>query len=513
MFLAPTIGTITEALTGRSWDAAALEGEVRSRMAGYRAHGVQRGDRVMLGFGNRLEFFADLTALWRLGVCVIPLDARFTAFEVETLVRAAKARAFVSCGGVDSTISARLADMGTSELDSLTLATTPHDSEPGLPQFSLEDDALILFTSGTTGNPKGVVHTHRTLRARWLALRDHLGVEAYARTLCLLPTHFGHGLICNALFPWLSGQSLFILPPFTPDVLMRLGAILDEHRITFMSSVPAVWRMALKASRPTAAGTLQRVFVGSAPLSAHLWREIRAWSGAREVANAYGITETGSWVAGTTIPNVEPEDGLVGPPWGAAVAITRSGEIDAPPGIGELCAAGESGFVWLNTPALMKGYMDRDDLTEQCVRGGWFLTGDLGLINDRGWLYLRGRVRDEINKGAPRSILRTWRRSPSRCRVCSTSAALPWTTLITGRMSVWHWCWPTPDRPGSASFTPGCAAIWQSTSFPFAGSCSTRFPEPRAARSIATTSPLRASRWRRSTCGRTCAINGPRRTS
>jgi acyl-CoA synthetase (AMP-forming)/AMP-acid ligase II len=399
MFIAPTVGTITDALTGRTWDAAALEGEVRSRMAGYRAHGVRRGDRVMLGFGNRLEFFADLTALWRLGVCVIPLDARFTVFEVETLVRAAKARAFVSCGAVDGTINARLAAIGTSVLDSLALATTAHDAESGLPQFSLEDDALILFTSGTTGNPKGVVHTHRTLRARWLALRDHLGIEAYARTLCLLPTHFGHGLICNALFPWLSGQSLFILPPFTPDVLMRLGAILDEHRITFMSSVPAVWRMALKASRPPAAGTLQRVFVGSAPLSAHLWREIRAWSGAREVANAYGITETGSWVAGTTIPNVEPEDGLVGLPWGAAVAITRSGEIDAPPGVGELCPPGESGFVWLNTPALMKGYMDRDDLTEQCVRGGWFLTGDLGLISDRGWLYLRGRVRDEINKG------------------------------------------------------------------------------------------------------------------
>ena len=243
------------------------------------------------------------------------------------------------------------------------------------------------------------MHTHRSLRARWIALQQSLGTEAYRRTLCLLPTHFGHGLICNCLFPWLSGQDLFILPPFTPDAVMRLGAIIDEHRITFMSSVPAVWRLALKTARPPQAGTLKRVFCGSAPLSGHLWREVQRWTGTRDVCNAYGITETGSWVAGTTIPDMEPDDGLIGVPWGAEVAITREGSPDLPPGLGARCEPGESGFVWLNTAALMKGYLDRDDLTGQVVRNGWFLTGDLGFVDTRGYLYLRGRVRDEINKG------------------------------------------------------------------------------------------------------------------
>ncbi len=145
----------------------------------------------------------------------------------------------------------------------------------------LDDDALILFTSGTTGQPKGVVHTHRSLRARWTSLRDHLGLGPYRRTLCLLPTHFGHGLICNCLFPWLSGCELFIQPPFRPELLAQLGAVVDEHEITFMSSVPAVWRIAERLAKPPQAGSLERVFVGSAPLTAQLcdpFRQVTRWN-------------------------------------------------------------------------------------------------------------------------------------------------------------------------------------------------------------------------------------------
>jgi acyl-CoA synthetase (AMP-forming)/AMP-acid ligase II len=270
---------------------------------------------------------------------------------------------------------------------------------PSPRRYALDDDALILFTSGTTGQPKGVVHTHRSLRARWMALRQSLDLAAFRRTLCLLPTHFGHGLICNSLFPWLFGQDLHILPPFRPDLLAQLGPLIDRHSITCLSSVPSVWRLALKTARPPAAGTLQRVLCGSAPLSAGLWRSIQQWTGTRHVLNAYGITETGSWLAGTTLEDFEPEDGLVGEAWGGVIRILKTRETDPPPGPGQECGAGESGYVWVNTPALMRGYLDREDLTDQVVSHGWFMTGDIGLLDERGHLYLRGREREEINKG------------------------------------------------------------------------------------------------------------------
>ena len=90
-------------------------------------------------------------------------------------------------------------------------------------------------------------------------MQQSLGLESYRRTLCLLPTHFGHGLICNCLFPWLSGQHLFVGPPYRPDLVMRLGTLLDKYGITFMSSVPSLWKLALKSSKPPESGTLKRV--------------------------------------------------------------------------------------------------------------------------------------------------------------------------------------------------------------------------------------------------------------
>jgi acyl-CoA synthetase (AMP-forming)/AMP-acid ligase II len=151
-----------------------------------------------------------------------------------------------------------------------------------------------------------------------------LGLIPFARTLCLLPTHFGHGLICNCLFPWLSGQDLFITPPFRPDIIMRLGRLLDDHHITFMSSVPSIWKLALKLAnrrRPAACNGC----IAARRRCRRIWEDIRTWTGTRQVCNAYGITETGSWVVGlSNDADCAAEDGLVGEGWGAVVKVLRT---------------------------------------------------------------------------------------------------------------------------------------------------------------------------------------------
>jgi acyl-CoA synthetase (AMP-forming)/AMP-acid ligase II len=383
-----TVGQLAEPLTGRHWDAATVTREVSARAARYRRHGLRPGDRVFLHFGNRLEFFAELLAVWRLGAVAVPVDAGLTRVEIERLAETVAPRLSVVDDATGAAVT-RALPPGLAVVDASEPAP-PAELPPD--HARPERDALVLFTSGSSGMPKGVVHTHASLAARWSALARELGLAAYARTLCLLPTHFGHGLICNSLFPWLAGQDLFITPPFRPDLLLRLGALIDEHRISFLSSVPAVWRLALRVARPPQGGTLRRVHCGSAPLPATLWEGIRSWASTPEVFNTYGLTETGSWVAGTSGGTFTPADGLIGPPWGATLHVLRAA--DATP-----CAPGEVGQVWIESPALMRGYLGRDDLTRRALVKGRFATGDLGLLDERGWLHLRGRERDEINKG------------------------------------------------------------------------------------------------------------------
>jgi acyl-CoA synthetase (AMP-forming)/AMP-acid ligase II len=425
MMLDTHTGSLVEPLTGRRWIPEECAFRIEARAANLRARGFGRGDRAFIHFGNCNEFFVELLAIWRAGGCAIPVDSRFTPFEIETLASWAKPRLALFNGAADAEVAAVLGRLNVPVVD-----ITAHEdagaasAAPGTaPGARLDDDALILFTSGTTGQPKGVVHTHRSLRARWMSLRDHLGLEAYARTLCLLPTHFGHGLICNCLFPWLSGCDLHILPPFKPEIVSQLGTIVDEHNITFMSSVPAVWRLAQRIAKPPQAHSLKRVFVGSAPLSASLWETVQVWSGTKAVFNSYGITETGSWLAGTTVPDFIPENGLVGEAWGGVIRVLKSNQPGAPDEPDAVCAADASGHVWVNTPALMRGYLDRDDLTEKVVSDGWFLTGDIGVIDGRGWLYLRGREREEINKGGmkvyPADIDSVIERFPATTDVCA----------------------------------------------------------------------------------------------
>jgi len=423
MLLTPSIGRLVEPMTGRAWEPPEIVSRVHARIAEYEAVGLAPHDRVFLQYGNTLEFFIDVLAVWFLGGCVVPIDGRLTSFEVLTLARAARPRVAVSSEGVTTDVADALRPLGVVCL-TMQGPTMQRCSEPrarGLPR--LDDEALILFTSGTTGEPKGVVHTHRSLRARWSSLAGVLGLEPFRRTLCLLPTHFGHGLICNCLFPWLHGQDLYMAPPFRADILIRLGEIIDEHGITFLSSVPTVWRLAIKTAKPPRSASLSQIFCGSAPLSGSLWRSIKEWSGTRLVMNAYGITETGSWLAGTSEPRDEHDDGLVGVAWGGVLRVLRGGDASTPPSRAQDCAPGESGHIWVSTPALMKGYLDRSDLTSEVVSEGWFSTGDIGLLDDRGYLYLRGREREEINKGGmkvyPGDVDAVIERFPATVDVCT----------------------------------------------------------------------------------------------
>jgi acyl-CoA synthetase (AMP-forming)/AMP-acid ligase II len=370
-----TLGSITDIARQATWSSPDLQAAIAARRGALARLGAAPRRSVLIAHGGSPAFFADLLATWSLGAAAICADPGLTAPELTTLVDFAQPVAVL----VSETCAATALPVPIVDLMREPASDAPEGAG------ALDDPALILFTSGTTGEPKGVVHSFRSILARVALNRQVIG-PALARSLCVLPTHFGHGLIGNALTPLLGGDHLLVGAGATLQAAGALGSIIDAHAVTFMSSVPSFWKLALRLSKPPAR-PLARVHVGSAPLAADQWEAICAWAGTRDVVNCYGITETANWIAGASARDHVPADGLVGRVWGgAAMAVDAAGRPAA------------EGEIWVQTPALMTGYLHRHDLTAAVLRDGWFATGDTGRVED-GVIHLTGRQKDEINHG------------------------------------------------------------------------------------------------------------------
>ncbi len=377
-------GAVTDLRSGDRLDGPALARSAAHRHGALSRLGVAPGDIVLIAHGGTPDFFADLAAVWSAGACAACVSPSLTASEMANLASFTEARAVL----VSATAREAAATEGlpVPVLDAHEDGGTGDDG--GAVTGSLDDPALLLFTSGTTGEPKGVVHSFRSVLARVALNAAHIGEGPLARTLCVLPTHFGHGLIGNCLTPLFAGTELLLAPGTGIAAARTLADTLTQHAITLMSSVPALWALATRMP-PPAAATLCHVGVGSAPLSAELWRAIAEWTGTDNVVNMYGITETANWAAGASARDRAPEDGLVGRTWGGNAAVLRED--------GSVAAGGE-GEILLQTPSLMSGYFARPDLSAEALRSGWYHTGDTGRIDDSGAIRLIGRRKNEINR-------------------------------------------------------------------------------------------------------------------
>jgi acyl-CoA synthetase (AMP-forming)/AMP-acid ligase II len=378
------LGSVTDLVSGKNLTGEALRAEAMRRAAILARHGIRPGKPVLIVHGGTPDFFCDLLAIWHRGAIAACANPNLTRDELATVA------GFLSPGAILASEGfAHGQGLATPILDLGRERVTGALSESADPGGGLDDTALLLFTSGTTGAPKGVAHSYRSILARLALNRAHIGAADLARTLCVLPTHFGHGLIGNCLTPLLAGGDLYLHGAGGLATAAALSRLIDDHAIRFMSSVPSFWKIALKAGKAPRNGSLSRIHVGSAPLGADLWRQILGWGGTDRVVNMYGITETANWVGGASAAEGGPEDGLIGRLWGGQAALLTAD--------GRLVSQGE-GEILLQTPSLMQGYWQRSDLTQAILRSGWFHTGDIGRLDAAGVLRLVGRQKDEINR-------------------------------------------------------------------------------------------------------------------
>lgn len=370
----------------RRYSYAELDARARHCAALLRELGVGRGDRVVLWTPGRLPFLAAHLGALYAGAVSLPLNPRFTREEMLYFLADSGARAAVvgdEQRGVLEELQSELPELAAVVPDQAAWdAPAARFREPSIGR---DDACLILYSSGTTGRPKGVVHTPANLASSLHALKECWRFTADDVLVHLLPLFHIHGLSFAAHLSLLCGACLLMEDAFHPRRSLELVG-----RGTVFMGIPTFYRAFLDRPefRRAADGWRNvRLFTcGSAPMPAEILSELQSIL-ERPVINRYGMTEAhvitslpldGPWPAGS-----------VGRPL-AGIEARIVGED------GAAADAGEVGTVHIRGPNLFREYWGRPDATREAFADGWFDTGDLGRFDADGCLTLVGRKNDLI---------------------------------------------------------------------------------------------------------------------
>ncbi|HEX2484013.1 MAG TPA: AMP-binding protein [Myxococcota bacterium] len=384
-------------------DATALD-ERCARAAGWlAARGVRRGERVALLLGNRTAFLELLLGAARLGAIAVPLNARLAPPEVRELLDDAAPR--VLCVEADAEALARAALAGARRPPPVVLAVggRPDAYEAALagvePRRAVEpvdpDDPMILmYTSGTTGVPKGALLPHR--KTLYNALNAQLFFELTARDRVLVPLPLFHsfGLKILSLPALYAGAEVILQGRFHAA---RVWETVAERGITYLGGVPTQFQAlydALLAAPPGGydLSTLRFLFTAGAPIPVELIRAFEARG--LVLKQGFGQTETSILCCLEAADAVRKAGSVGRPVFHVDLRIVRPHTLARPVAEWEDAVAGETGEIVARGPITMLGYWDRPEATAETLREGWLLTGDLGSADAEGYVTLSGRSRD-----------------------------------------------------------------------------------------------------------------------
>jgi fatty-acyl-CoA synthase len=365
--------------------------------------GVRAGDRVAWTGGNHPSALETLYACGQLGAIWVPVNARLTAAEAEYVLGHSGAVVVVHgrdhgeladalharLPGVRAWVAAEPATAGGSASlpyeDLLAAADPAPRDEP----VTLDDPCLIMYTSGTTGRPKGAVLTHGNMT--WACMNQVLAFDLAAdeRTLALAPLFHIGGLNGTVNPTLLRGGCVVMVRGFEPE---RILATIAEQRVTSFFAVPTMLDVMSRHPDFTARDltSLRSVCAAGAPLPLPT---LRTWlDRGVTMQQAYGMTESAPAGAVLASADAERKVGSAGKPqFFTDVRVVRPDGAEAAPG--------EVGEVLLSGPNIMAGYWNEPERTAEVLADGWLHTGDAGVVDDEGFLYIRDRYKDMLISG------------------------------------------------------------------------------------------------------------------
>ena len=364
-------------------------------------YGVAPGDRVGILLNNCLEWCVAFAAAIRVGGITVPLNAKYGTFELNAIARDADCAAILSRPSEMAKLERRATATAT-DGDAIALYDMRAERETGFAAMLAasrsaprcdrdDDDALaIAYTSGTTGLPKGIVLTHRAVELMALRVGSRFGWELEReRLLILAPLAFTGGIISNLAVQLVIGGSSWLEPGVDPA---RALSLIVGERLTFLAGVPALWERIATAPGFAEADitSLRTAITGGAPVSMELVR--RYADKGVVIRQQFGVSENCGCVFCPDREGAIARPHSCGPALPGVEAEIRDDEGRAvPPGtVGEIC---------IRSPQLMREYWRNPQATSTSLVDGWYLTGDLGWIDECGGLVVADRKKNMLISG------------------------------------------------------------------------------------------------------------------
>jgi acyl-CoA synthetase (AMP-forming)/AMP-acid ligase II len=373
---------------GRCLGYAQLVREIDAHAALLRELGVRAGDRVMIVGENCVAQVALIFAAASVDAWAVNVNARLSGRELEDIRLHSGARRVIYTAAVSPDAAAHAQREGAAPhgglmIGPLNCACAPEPVSPGGDQV-----AALIYTTGTTGQPKGVMLTHRNLLFVAAVSSTLRGLAPADRAYGVLPISHVYGLASVMLGTLYAGACLQLAPRFSAEAMLR--AIRDQG-LTIVQGVPAMYARLLElagGADATLASKLRFAYAGGSPLDPGLKREVERLLGV-PLHNGYGLTESAPTVSQTRLdaPRADTSAGFAIP--GVELRIVDREGADV--------AEGEAGELWVRGPNVMKGYYREPGLTRLAMRpGGWLNTGDLARMEGDGALFIVGRTKELI---------------------------------------------------------------------------------------------------------------------
>ncbi|MEZ5728427.1 MAG: class I adenylate-forming enzyme family protein [Burkholderiaceae bacterium] len=394
------------------WRYRALDEEVARLAAGLRAHGVNAGDRVALFLSNRAEYMVAVYAVLRLAAIVVPISVREQGAGLAYMLGQCGARAVL----FDADLAARVPDAASCPTLALRVVLPPNPIAPVLgpdpapvtdavPYETLrgqgrldepvtaaeEDTAVILYTSGTTGRPKGAMLSNLGIVHTMLHFVACMGLDAGTRSVMAVPASHVTGLVANIMTTVAAGGATIVMASFKARDYLALAA---RERCSYTILVPAMYKLCLLdpdfERHDLSAWRIGGY--GGAPMPESTIDELARRLPGLALMNAYGATETTSPT--TIMPAECTRENL-----DSVGLVVPCGEIIAVDDDGRELPRGETGELWISGPMVVRGYWDNPEATAREFTAGWWHSGDLGSVDAQGFVRVFDRKKDMINRG------------------------------------------------------------------------------------------------------------------